>query len=140
MKAKLLLLTSSMILFAGCLPQTKSVKQLEQTPTTTPEVIETAKPSDNSTESANMNTKEIALSEIMKHKTPEDCWFAVDGSVYDVSPFIKLGIHPGGEQILKGCGLDASELFHTKAGKGKDHSDMAKNSISKYKIGTLKTE
>jgi cytochrome b involved in lipid metabolism len=49
--------------------------------------------------------------QVAEHKTEEKgLWIIVDGSVYDVSTFIKE--HPGGPKILKrSAGKDASKSF-----------------------------
>ena len=51
----------------------------------------------------------FTLSEIAEHNTIDDCWSAIEGSVYDLTPFING--HPGGPQILKACGVDGSQDF-----------------------------
>ncbi len=76
--------------------------------------------------------KTFTLSDVAKHAVSTDCWMAVDGSVYDVSPYIKAGIHPGGEKILLGCGKDASAMF------AQIHSDKAYQMLNGYGIGKLK--
>jgi cytochrome b involved in lipid metabolism len=75
----------------------------------------------------------IALSEIAQHGTPTDCWLAIDGRVFNINEYIKLGIHPGGEKILNGCGKDASVMF---ANIDK-HDTKARQTLEKYLIGNL---
>ncbi|NTU72682.1 cytochrome b5 domain-containing protein [Candidatus Roizmanbacteria bacterium] len=82
----------------------------------------------------------ITLTEIASHNSATDCWFAVDGNVYDVSAFIGSQKHPGGKAILLGCGKDATELYNTKPGTGKPHSERAHAYLQTFKIGTLKKE
>eukprot|EP00123_Amoebidium_parasiticum_P004231 comp15517_c1_seq1/m.12542 comp15517_c1_seq1/g.12542 ORF comp15517_c1_seq1/g.12542 comp15517_c1_seq1/m.12542 type:complete len:138 (-) comp15517_c1_seq1:380-793(-) len=54
--------------------------------------------------------REISLEELAKHNTPKDAWMAVRGRVYNVTHFIDF--HPGGaEELLRGAGIDATELF-----------------------------
>lgn len=79
--------------------------------------------------------KNISITEVAKHSTKEDCWLLIDGNVYDVSAFIPK--HPGEDQILLGCGKDATELFATKAGKGIPHSSKAVGMREEFKIGIL---
>ncbi|MFA6514249.1 MAG: cytochrome b5-like heme/steroid binding domain-containing protein [Patescibacteria group bacterium] len=76
----------------------------------------------------------ITLGEIAKHANASDCWMAIDGRVFDVTPYIKLGIHPGGEKILNGCGIDASTLF---ASIDKHDNGKARPMLEKYVIGDL---
>jgi len=78
------------------------------------------------------------LAEIAAHAVKEDCWFAVEGKVYDVTEFIAGAKHPGGEAILQGCGKDATELFTTRPmGSGTGHSDKARGFLTNYQIGLL---
>ncbi|CAJ1411215.1 unnamed protein product [Effrenium voratum] len=56
-------------------------------------------------------SKDIPLSEVNRHCTPEDCWVALNGKVYDLSEFMDR--HPGGPTtILSWAGKDASKLFN----------------------------
>merc|ERR1719262_795553 len=51
------------------------------------------------------------LEEVAKHKTKDDCWVVLNGSVLNVTNFLKD--HPGGElAILTFAGKDASEEFN----------------------------
>lgn len=82
--------------------------------------------------------KQISLSEIEKHANPTDCWFAVNGDVYDVTKYIAGGKHPGEDAILEGCGKDATVLFTTRPmGPGTPHSEKATNFLQTFKIGVL---
>src|SRR5689334_21727949 len=55
-------------------------------------------------------TDTYTLADVAAHSTKSNCWTAVNGNVYDVTPFIDS--HPGGvEAILNVCGIDATELF-----------------------------
>lgn len=52
----------------------------------------------------------VSHQELAKHNTPEDCWMAVRGKVYNVTRY--LDFHPGGrDQLLRGAGKDATALF-----------------------------
>ena len=78
------------------------------------------------------------LTQIGEHATKESCWFAIDGKVYDVTPFVKSGFHPGKDAILAGCGKDATELFNTRPmGSKTSHSEKARTNLPKYLIGKL---
>lgn len=80
----------------------------------------------------------FTLSQIAEHGTRESCWLAIEGKVYDVTPFVKSGFHPGKEAILQGCGKDATELFNTRPmGSGTAHSERARTMLPKYLIGNL---
>jgi len=82
--------------------------------------------------------KTISLSEVSTHDSPEDCWFAIEGKVYDVTSFIESGNHGGGDAILEGCGLDATTLYETRPmGSGTPHSDKARGFLPNFYIGDL---
>lgn len=82
----------------------------------------------------------LTLDEVAKHSTDKDCWLAIEGKVYDVTPYITAAIHPGKAAILEGCGKDATELFNTRPmGSGTPHSDKARGFLSKYYLGELVT-
>mmetsp|Transcript_56782 Transcript_56782/g.166180 ORF Transcript_56782/g.166180 Transcript_56782/m.166180 type:complete len:141 (+) Transcript_56782:91-513(+) len=52
----------------------------------------------------------VTKEELARHSTPSDCWLAVHGLVYDVTPF--LPDHPGGSDIVEAlAGQDASMDF-----------------------------
>lgn len=87
-------------------------------------------------EEVNNLTQFYTLEEVSMHSTPDDCWFVIDEYVYDASPYIARGIHPGGEAILEGCGKDITEMFsNTRDGEG--HSDSARNFSKQFIIGKL---
>ena len=77
------------------------------------------------------------LSEIEKHGSKDDCWIALEGKVYDVTPFVKSGMHPGKEKILMGCGKDATTLFNSRPGSGTSHSERARKMLPNYFVGEL---
>ena len=52
----------------------------------------------------------VSHQELAKHNKAEDCWMAVRGKVYNVTRY--LDFHPGGsDQLLRGAGKDATNLF-----------------------------
>lgn len=77
------------------------------------------------------------MNDIASHAKPTDCWFAIEGKVYDVTKYIAGGLHPGEDKILLGCGKDATQLFKSQGGKGKDHSEKAYGYLANWQIGTL---
>lgn len=79
----------------------------------------------------------FSMEEIAKHDNAQSCWLLIDNKVYDVTQFIPN--HPGGAEILKGCGKDATELFNTKAGRGIPHSGSAHQEMKDYYIGDLQS-
>ncbi|HET9655170.1 MAG TPA: cytochrome b5-like heme/steroid binding domain-containing protein, partial [Kineosporiaceae bacterium] len=55
------------------------------------------------------------LAEVARHNTRESCWSVVEGTVYDLTPWISK--HPGGPGTIAGmCGVDATGAFRGKHG------------------------
>lgn len=73
-------------------------------------------------------SRKISLKELSKHTEEADCWLAINGKVYDVTPFKD---HPGGKDILvENSGKDATKEFDDI-----EHTATAKNLLTKYFIG-----
>jgi len=52
----------------------------------------------------------VGRKELAKHNTKEDCWMALRGKVYNITPY--LAFHPGGvEELMRGAGRDGTKLF-----------------------------
>jgi cytochrome b involved in lipid metabolism len=82
---------------------------------------------------------EYDLSEIAKHDNAEDCWLLIDDKIYDVTSFIAGGKHGGGDAILEGCGINATELYKTRPmGSGTEHSEKAYGFLEGFFIANLK--
>ena len=81
-------------------------------------------------------THTYTLEEVAKHNTPESRWIAIDGSVYDVTEFIKT--HPGGTKPFeKYSGTDASTKFHKISNHAQSYevpSIMTKLCIGKLSV------
>lgn len=84
-------------------------------------------------------TKVYTLDDVAKHSKAEDCWMAIEGNVYDMTPYIQKQIHPGGAAILFGCGKDSTAIFNLRPKDNKPHSQKARDILQKYFIGTLAT-
>ncbi|QQS38727.1 hypothetical protein IPM62_05070 [Candidatus Woesebacteria bacterium] len=83
-------------------------------------------------------TDVYTISQIEQHNNPQDCWLVIDNNVYDVTKFIADQKHPGGDAIVEGCGIDATQLFNTRPmGSGTPHSDRAKDTLKNFMIGEL---
>ena len=78
--------------------------------------------------------KSYTLEEIAVHKTPEDCWMAIEGKVYDATKAIPG--HPGGKAITFGCGKEATKMFNERNGKG-PHGEKARTGLENFYIGEL---
>jgi hypothetical protein len=74
-------------------------------------------------------TTPITLSTIGTHNSIADCWTALDGKVYNLSPYI--GSHPGGSAISVLCGKDGSSILDAK------HTLAYAAIVSSYQIGVL---
>ena len=73
------------------------------------------------------------MAEVQSHATVDNCWSAINGSVYDLTTWV--GRHPGGENPIKGlCGTDGSAKFNRKHGE----TPRAQSMLILLKIGTLK--
>ena len=80
-------------------------------------------------------TEGITLETVAEHDTPDDCWMAIDGEVYDFTDY--LDKHPAPPAVMNTwCGKEASEAYHTK-GYGRDHSAAADAMLPQYRVGPL---
>ncbi|CAE7504146.1 CYB2 [Symbiodinium natans] len=54
--------------------------------------------------------KVLAMEEVAKHNTKEDCWVVLYGKAYDLTKFAK--VHPGGAKLITdAAGMDATAIF-----------------------------
>lgn len=77
----------------------------------------------------------ISMADVATHNSRTDCWMVIEGNVYDVTGYIAS--HPGGAQILQGCGTDATELFNDRPGPSGAHSSSARSIMAQFEIGAL---
>ncbi len=72
------------------------------------------------------------LEQVATHNTPEDCWAAVNGGVYNLTAWIAE--HPGGQYpIISMCGKDGTTMFlNAHGGQGDPAQELVK-----LKIGEL---
>lgn len=55
--------------------------------------------------------REVSKKELAKHRKRKDAWMAINGAVYNVTPY--MDFHPGGwDELVKGAGRDATDLFN----------------------------
>lgn len=84
------------------------------------------------------NPRTYSLAEVAAHSTPQDCWLAISGKVYNVSGFGDTQ-HPGRQAVYQGCGKDATTLYETRPmGSGTPHSDRARSLLPNFYIGDLR--
>lgn len=64
------------------------------------------------------------LADVAMHKIPTDCWTTINGSVYNVTPWISK--HPGGAKaIISLCGIDGSAKFTSQhAGQARPATEL----------------
>jgi cytochrome b involved in lipid metabolism len=84
-----------------------------------------------STATATTTSATYTLAQVAMHNSASDCWTTINGSVYNITPFIPD--HPGGDRILVVCGVDGTSAFEAQ------HSDnrQANAELATLKIGIL---
>lgn len=94
------------------------------------------------TGSSSEPAKTFTASQVAQHSSANDCWMIINTKVYDVTKFVAL--HPGGKEIVRGCGKDATTLFEQRrtdsgqeVGSGTPHSSNAASTLQEYYIGDL---
>jgi|GEM_PF-4737999 len=75
--------------------------------------------------------KTYTLADVAKHASKDNCWTAVNGSVYDLTAFTPT--HPGGDTIFAICGVDGTSAFEAQHGTTRS----AQSELATLKIGTL---
>lgn len=79
--------------------------------------------------------RRISLADVARHARPDDCWMAIDGSVYDFTAYLPR--HPSEPEVIEAwCGREASEAYRTKT-RGRPHSAAATRRMADYRLGTL---
>jgi cytochrome b involved in lipid metabolism len=77
--------------------------------------------------------------EIAQHATREDCWTAIDSTVYDLTPYMQQ--HPGGAGSLAWlCGIDGTSAFKGQHGsEQRPATELASLAIGVY-AGAVATD
>ncbi len=77
----------------------------------------------------------ISLAEIAQHASREDCWTAIDSTVYDLTPYMQQ--HPGGAGSLAWlCGIDGTSAFKSQhESEQRPASELASLAIGVYAGG-----
>lgn len=76
---------------------------------------------------------EVSPEELAKHDKENDCWVALKGNVYNVTTYLQY--HPGGvEELMRGAGADATELFNEVHRWVNYESILAKCLVGPYKL------
>lgn len=77
--------------------------------------------------------KTFTMSQVAQHDSEEDCYSAINGTVYDLSAYVNR--HPGGDRnILRICGIDGSNAFDNQHG-GESKPERI---LAGFEVGTLK--
>jgi len=91
---------------------------------------------------ADQQNKTFTMDEIATHNSKTDCWTVISGQVYKLTDFINR--HPGGNEVVRACGIDATTLFTSRTtedgqsiGSGTPHSQAAQEQLDQLKLGTL---
>lgn len=91
---------------------------------------------------ANQQNKTFTMAEIATHNSKTDCWTVISGQVYELTDFVNR--HPGGNEVVRACGIDATTLFTSRTtedgqpiGSGTPHSQVAQEQLDHLKLGTL---
>jgi cytochrome b involved in lipid metabolism len=79
----------------------------------------------------------ISASELAEHKSAQSAWLSLNGTVYDVTNYLKY--HPGGRLILQGCGTECSALFSIFSDNADKYHAWVNGEflLKKYKLGYL---
>ena len=81
---------------------------------------------------------EVTPEELAKHDKENDCWVALKGNVYNVTTY--LHYHPGGvDELMRGAGRDATELFNEVHRWVNYESILAKTLVGPYKLDSPHT-
>ncbi len=122
---KILLIIPALLIFTGCSTSTPASVNTQQSPSPAADV--TASPTTASTNG------EYTMADVQQHSSASDCRMVIDKNVYNVTSFIPN--HPGGEEIVKGCGRDATAMFSRQD----QHSGAdAQAVLPTLKIGVIK--
>lgn len=128
----LLLVVFAMALLGGSfyiMSKDRPVNQLDQNTSTN---STTESPSATNPEEASTSDT-YTLADVESHATVDDCWSAINGSVYDLTTWVSR--HPGGENPIKGlCGKDGSAAFS----KAHNNAPKPQSALMLLKIGELK--
>jgi cytochrome b involved in lipid metabolism len=78
----------------------------------------------------------ISLDDVARHARADDCWMAIDGAVYDITPYVER--HPAEpEVLLSWCGREATRAYRTKL-SDRPHSARADGLLTQYRVGSLR--
>jgi cytochrome b involved in lipid metabolism len=76
----------------------------------------------------------VTLAELRSHNEPGNCWFAIEGKVYDVSQWAD---HPGGRVIYSAAGGDATDSFRAFHSVAEPAQNRLLASMRRFEVGEL---
>jgi cytochrome b involved in lipid metabolism len=79
----------------------------------------------------------FTLKDLVLHNKPSDCWMAIEGSVYNVTPAVKDHLRNEEFPLDAWCGKEATQAWKTKGDRNKPHSRKANLMLKNFLIGTL---
>lgn len=147
-KLGLILLSVALVLIAGFGIMQLTKKKSKPTPPsdlTIQEVVNQQQQGQSKDDNKNnlQGSVDLTTTEVKKHNTGSDCWTIISGKVYDITKYISN--HPGGNEILRACGTDATTLFVSRTtsdgqpvGSGTPHSENAQDQLNQFLLGDLK--
>ena len=72
----------------------------------------------------------MTMSEVAQHHSMNDCYLAINGKVYNVTPYMPY--HPAGASIIaRYCGQEVTGIF------AQIHSNRAWDLLARYKVGSV---
>lgn len=82
----------------------------------------------------------LSAAELARHAKADDCWIAIEGTVYELTGYVDL--HPSKhDEMTQYCGRDGTRPWHVKdAGKdkGKPHTRRSADFLEEYpQVGVL---
>ncbi|XP_067126102.1 cytochrome b5 reductase 4 isoform X2 [Centruroides vittatus] len=78
----------------------------------------------------------VTPEELAKHNKKDDAWISLKGKVYNITPYMEY--HPGGvEELMKGVGKDATDLFNEVHRWVNAESMLQKCLVGKLKVPLL---
>jgi hypothetical protein len=102
------------------------------TPSVTPAAAPTPSAAASSTPTPTPTKVGYTMTQVRANNTAANCWAVIDGSVYDLTNWIKS--HPGGSGAIVGlCGTDGSSSFSSKHG----NQSRPAAQLNSYRLGPL---
>ena len=79
----------------------------------------------------------IAPKDLALHNKPTDCWMAIDGFVYNVTPTLEDHFRRYEYALDSWCGKEATQAWKTKDSGKKPHSRKANLMLKNLMVGVL---